>query len=128
MPLRVSFFLICAFCASTCASAASAPEPPPEGLCNALPDRRPSLSVVHKSLTSLEFVAKVAADPAYAVRLANPIAERPLYADDSPIFAYLVDLTYPPLEDVAILKDRLVQTGEFNSVIASLRTTDSRVS
>lgn len=94
---------------------------PVEGLCNEFPELRPSIEAHLSKVTSAAFVARITADPAYAAMLGNPVAERPPFADASPIFAYSINLTYPPLEDVDVITYRLQQTGEFDYVAPNNR-------
>ncbi len=86
-----------------------------EGRCNAAPELVPTMWGVHKSLGPADLAHKVAADPAYAASLGNPLVRRSGFVSTTYDREYAA-LTYPPLDNPTALTSRLFDSGEFLGV------------
>ena len=81
------------------------------GRCGATPFLVPQVYAVHATLDAGAFVARLAADPAWAAKLGNPVVRPGLPGDPA---ARGVLLTYPPLDDPLARVFALQDTGEFD--------------
>lgn len=88
---------------------------PLEGRCNAAPELVPTMWGVHKSLTPADLAKKVAADPAYAAQLGNPLVA-PSGIVSTTYGREYAALTYPPLYNPTEATVRLIESGDFLSV------------
>jgi hypothetical protein len=81
-----------------------------DGRCGPTPFLVPQVHAVHATLDAAAFIARLAAVPAWAATLGNPVARRGLPGDPA---ARGVLLTYPPLDDPLARVLALQDGGDF---------------
>ena len=82
---------------------------PRDGRCNRQPDRSPSILGTPKIGSVENFIARVNIDPAFAASLGNQVVRHAGYGKD-------VAFTYPPLDDVPPVTDRLARSGALSTM------------